>query len=259
MYDSYNDYYGLNDVEAPQVRMVGDFSNPENTNPIPKRKKSSMTRDEYAEFVIQKSKFMETLNNEIDRYNKVIATIDKRDIDIINAYKHKRGKVEQLATATINDFDDLELYKWMYNGGNIRDKKEETQARQYMDYQKQYQEDMDFRNTAEYYTQKTLFVILMFLVIFILPGWLLPTEASILGFHVGATFTNLLVLFFLHPLQLFLFGLACCSDGFVKLETKNDGGAGVKGAAVAAGVSAAMQARNMSKMGKDLMSGGKKI
>ena len=78
-------------------------------------------------------------------------------------------------------------------------------------------------------------------------------------FHFGATLTNLVVLFFFHPLQLLLTILAFCSDGFVRLGTKDEDNTGVKSAATAAGVSAVMQARTMSKVGKSLMSDGKKI
>lgn len=256
MYDSYSDYYGFNDVtEVKEIKMVGDFT-PDNCK-VNQRARSvnRMSRDEYAEFVIAKDKFMNTLKKEIQRYDNIIAALDKDDYIIADAYEYKKQKVVQIAEASIENFEDLELYKWMYNGGNVRSKQAETEARKSIAYEKQYQADMEYRASGEFKLQKLFFVVIALIAIWILPGVFFPSGSG----TFGIVLTNLIILMLFHPIQLLLSALAVSSDGFEKLETKPDGRMTAKGAATAAGVSAAMQARNMSKMGKDLMSGGKKI
>lgn len=253
MYDSYADYYGFNDVtEVKEIKMVGDFT-PENCKV--NQRVNRMSRDEYAEFVIAKDKFMNTLKKEIQRYDNIIAALDKDDYIIADAYEYKKQKVVQIAEASIENFEDLELYKWMYNGGNVRSKQAETEARKSIAYEKQYQADMEYRATGDFKLQKFFFVVIALIAIWILPGVLFPSGSG----TFGIVLTNLIILMLFHPIQLLLSALAVSSDGFEKLETKPDGRMTAKGAATAAGVSAAMQARNMSKMGKNLMSGGKKI
>lgn len=264
MYDSYSEYYGFYDVqELKEVRLIGNPSTTGQANAVRSRgavRRERMTTDEYAEFVIQKSAFMATLKKELARYDQVIGTLDSDEVVLVEAYRHKRQKVQDLADADIRDFDDLELCKWMYNGGSVRSKREEGEARSHLKMQRQYEEDMWYRESGDYKIQKFFFVLLSLLAIWFAPGWVVALVQGEISsdFHITATLVNLGVLFFLHPVQLLLFGLACCSDGFVRLKTRNDGSMGAKGAATIAGVSAAMQARNMARMGKSLMSGGKK-
>lgn len=216
----------------------------------------SMTRDEYTEFVIQRSLFLDKLKAEVARYDKIISKIDGLDSELVLAYSYKRHKVLALSRIPIESPEHLEFYKWLYNGGNVRSREEVEEAHEAIMEEKCRQMDMEFRRSADYHFQKTIFMILVILAVWFLPGWLFPSHPD---FHFGATLTNLVVLFFFHPLQLFLTILAFCSDGFVRLGTKEEGKDGVKSAATAAGVSAAMQARTMSKVGKSLMSGGNKI
>lgn len=216
-----------------------------------------MTRDEYTEFVIQRSLFLNKLNAEVERYDKIISKIDGFDRELVQAYRYKRHKVLALSKIPIESPEHLEFYKWLYNGGNVRSREEVEAAHEAIMEEKRRQMDMELRTTADYHFQKTIFVILSIVAIWLLPGWICSIGSG--DFHFHATIINLVVMFFLHPLQLFLTLLAFCSDGFYRLVTKEDGKDGVKSAATAAGVSAAMQARTMSKVGKSLMSGGNKI
>lgn len=217
----------------------------------------SMTRDEYTEFVIQRSLFLDKLKSEVARYDKIISKIDSLDSELVQAYRYKRHKVLALSKIPIESPEHLEFYKWVYNGGKVRSKEEVEEAHEAIMEEKCRQMDMEFRRSADYHFQKTIFMILVILAVWFLPGWLFPSHPN--NFHFGATLTNLVVLFFFHPLQMFLTILAFCSDGFVRLGTKDEDKTGVRGAATAAGVSAVMQARTMSKVGKSLMSGRKKI
>ena len=219
--------------------------------------RKSMTRDEYTEFVIQRSLFLNKLNAEVERYDKIISKIDGFDRELVQAYRYKRHKVLALSKIPIEPPEELEFYKWLYNGGKVRSKEEVEEAHEAIMEEKCRQMDMEFRRSADYHFQKTIFMILVILAVWFLPGWLFPSHPK--NFHFGATLTNLVVLFFLHPVQLLLTLVAFCSDGFVRLGTKEEGKDGVKSAATAAGVSAVMQARTMSKVGESLMSGGNKI
>lgn len=217
----------------------------------------SMTRDEYTEFVIQRSLFLDKLKAEVARYDKIISKIDSLDSELVQAYSYKRHKVLALSKIPIESPEELEFYKWVYNGGKVRSKEEVEEAHEAIMEEKCRQMDMEFRRSADYHFQKTIFMILVILAVWFLPGWLFPSHPN--DFHFGATLTNLVVLFFLHPVQLLLTLVAFCSDGFVRLGTKDEDNTGVRSAATAAGVSSVMQARTMSKVGKSLMSGRKKI
>ncbi len=59
-------------------------------------------------------------------------------------------------------------------------------------YDKQCQEDMDYRARGDYKIQKFFFVILANLVTWFLPGWIISIGSG--NFHFEATVTNLLVL-----------------------------------------------------------------
>lgn len=254
MYDSYSDYYGMYDVEEKKVNVIEYVQGDKNKGV---RRKPFMTKDEQARFVIERSIFMNKLHADIEQYDNIIDALQGCDMDVVNAYKHMHSKVQDIADASIESFEDLEFYQWMYNGGDVRSKDEEKWARAAIQHERQMQEDMDYRNTEDYKVQKTIFVIMSIVAIWFLPGWICSIGSG--DFHFHATIINLVVMFFLNPLQLFLTALAFLSDGFVRLGTKEDRKYGVKRAATAAGISAVMQARTMSKVGKSLMSGGNKI
>ena len=61
----------------------------------------SMTRDEYTEFVIQRSLFLDKLKAEVARYDKIISQIDSLDSELVQAYRYKRHKVLALSKIPI--------------------------------------------------------------------------------------------------------------------------------------------------------------
>ena len=76
----------------------------------------SMTRDEYTEFVIQRSLFLDKLKAEVARYDKIISQIDSLDSELVQAYRYKRHKVLALSKIPIESPEELEFYKWLYKG-----------------------------------------------------------------------------------------------------------------------------------------------
>ena len=134
----------------------------------------SMTRDEYTEFVIQRCLFLDKLKAEVARYDKIISQIDSLDSELVQAYRYKRHKVLALSKIPIQSPEHLEFYKWLYNGGKVRSKEEVEEAHEAIMEEKCRQMDMEFRRSADYHFQKTIFMILVILAVWFLPGWLFP-------------------------------------------------------------------------------------
>lgn len=119
--------------------------------------------------------------------------------------------------------------------------------------------------STEYKVQKFFFVLLMLLAIWFGPGWVVALVRGESGsdFHIMATLVNLGVLFFLHPVQLILSALACTSDGFLRMKqdpkVTEERRRARRFAAGTAAVTAVLSARNISRMGRSLMSGKERL
>lgn len=228
------------------------------TDRAPSLERQFMTEMDFIELDKQRAKFDKMLQSDLVIAKKELAKLRGDKLDVKWAYENKIEAIEKFLNTPTRDFNELDMLKWKYNGGLLRSAYEENKVKENHKKQQAYKREQIYRSSDEFFLQKTVYLILMFILIFILPGWLFPLDipcaTPLLEFHVGATITNIIVLCFCSPVQILLFGLACSSDGFHKKKYKYEDDLDIKDVAIGAGVNAAMNARTMSRLGNQLMS-----
>lgn len=228
------------------------------TDRAPSLERQFMTEMDFIELDKQRAKFDKMLQSDLVIAKKELAKLRGDKLDVKWAYENKIESIEKFLNTPTRDFNELDMLKWKYNGGLLRSAYEENKVKENYQKQQAYKREQIYRSSDEFFLQKTVYLILMFILIFILPGWLFPLDipcaTPLLEFHVGATITNIIVLCLCSPVQILLFGLACSSDGFHKKKYKYEDDLDIKDVAIGAGVNAAMNARTMRRLGNQIMS-----
>lgn len=248
MYDSYNEFYGLCDQYKTQP-----VTEVEPSGGCVERRMSSIEMVKLERAI---EEFREVVQSHMARYDDMIAS---EELEVVRlAYMDSRDKYTELYTMPIRDYDELAFAKWILNDGKLRSQMEILKEIDSIEEERRLEDEAEFLASNGYKAQKGVFVTIVFILLFFVPGWLFPAFDGP-DFHIGATITNVLVLCVFFPVQLFLLYLATLSDGFFRPSKRPDRKKEVRNGAMAASVLAALNARNLRKMGRSILSGGKHV
>lgn len=243
MYDSYSEYYGLNDVEVKEIPTIGG-GNSESYCP----KKYYTINFQPEQMTLQQERllysYVTRLKQQVSRHIKCLQTFEPTE-----EIEFALSECFDILDAEIVSLEHYEFINWYFNHGQLRSEDEmNNHILELLQARRKVEDEKINQVTGGIST--FFFAIFMFFMVFIFPG-LFSAALSNDNMTMHTIVVNCLLATVAGPIQIGIWTISIAIFASVK-GVKN--GPTVKGAVATTAISTAMHARNMSNLKKDLFS-----